>query len=534
MDEENYMLFGDNVVYNTDSKLNSPANYELISKLKGQGFICKRENESFLWFGYKKINRTFDDFDESLKTFNGQLLSFQYSDTLKLLNNDRCILASSVGTGKTIVSLALINYLLYKNKESKILIVVPKSIISQWIEQAKTFINIDIIPYGNDAFDNAGIKIISYGRLRTGIFKYKKFDLVLFDEASNIKSIKSKQSKEACLIKSTKKVLITATPIKNNCTEIFSLMKVLDSSSYLFNNYSNFVNDYTEQKYIFSIKRTVPIGYKNLEQLKKKISPFIIKSDRNSPEIQKQIGQKFDIIEENRIVNLSKPQDFNNELLRNKIFNLLKNLKEDITDSEIDSAMVGESTSLDEFKQLLLPIFTFMRLNADSTELLELSDSEKMKEFSFYSDVLHQSNKIQELLEILDELEGKTVIFTCFSKMADIIEKRLKEAGIQSIKTTGQTQNNDKLIEEFKISKTKNVLISTDINKAGVNLQVAQNIVNFDLPFTDADYQQRIGRVSRIGQKFIPIVINIISKDTIDEKILSYIQKKRLMNQSLI
>ena len=93
--------------------------------------------------------------------------------------------------------------------------------------------------------------------------------------------------------------------------------------------------------------------------------------------------------------------------------------------------------------------------------------------------------------------------------------------------TTLTTSERQALIDEFTNNPDCKVFLSTDAGGTGLNLQAADSVVNFELPWNPARLNQRIGRVNRIGQKSRCVnVVNLISKNSIEEKILAGIQLK--------
>ncbi|EKD38025.1 MAG: hypothetical protein ACD_75C00893G0001, partial [uncultured bacterium] len=143
------------------------------------------------------------------------------------------------------------------------------------------------------------------------------------------------------------------------------------------------------------------------------------------------------------------------------------------------------------------------------------------------------SPKLTELATILEELVvqngRKVVIFSEWTTMTMLIGRQLSRAAIPFVELTGKVpvDKRQALIDEFHDNPACKVFLSTDAGGTGLNLQAADCVVNFELPWNPAKMNQRIGRVNRIGQKSKCInVVNLIAKFSIEERIMAGIKLK--------
>jgi superfamily II DNA/RNA helicase len=121
------------------------------------------------------------------------------------------------------------------------------------------------------------------------------------------------------------------------------------------------------------------------------------------------------------------------------------------------------------------------------------------------------------------------VIFSEWTTMTMLIGKHLSEMGISFVELSGKipVTKRQALIDEFTTNPQCKVFLSTDAGGTGLNLQAADCVINFELPWNPARLNQRVGRVSRIGQQSSCInVVNLIAKGSIEEKIYAGIQLK--------
>jgi superfamily II DNA/RNA helicase len=155
----------------------------------------------------------------------------------------------------------------------------------------------------------------------------------------------------------------------------------------------------------------------------------------------------------------------------------------------------------------------------------------------------HISPKLEELKEILLEKlnikEGKrkVIIFSEWVTMLQLIEKILQNNKIGYAMLTGRIPVKDRggLIDEFTNNPGCKVFLSTEAGGTGLNLQAADTVINFELPWNPAKKNQRIGRIHRIGQKSSSLtVINLVAVDSIEERIAGGIELKESLFDAVL
>ena len=150
------------------------------------------------------------------------------------------------------------------------------------------------------------------------------------------------------------------------------------------------------------------------------------------------------------------------------------------------------------------------------------------------------SPKLKELEGLLDELviqnNRKVVIFSEWTSMTFLIAKHMSRVGIDFVELSGRVpvKKRQNLIDEFSCNPQCKVFLSTDAGSTGLNLQAADCVINFELPWNPAKKNQRIGRVNRIGQKSGCVnVVNLIAKNSIEEKIMAGLKLKTELFQGV-
>jgi len=179
--------------------------------------------------------------------------------------------------------------------------------------------------------------------------------------------------------------------------------------------------------------------------------------------------------------------------------------------------------------QALMNLLTKMRMVCDSTFLVDL-------ETNF-------SPKLDELKHILfeklniHEADKKIIIFSEWIRMNNIIGKLLRDNGVVYTELNGSIPVNrrGKLIEEFEQNPECKVFLSTEAGGTGLNLQVADTVINFELPWNPAKKNQRIGRIDRIGQlKKNLTVINLITRNSIEMNIAAGLMLKQNLFEGVL
>lgn len=504
-----------------------------IYSLKEAGAICKKENGTFLWYYKPALMENKLKFEDNYFK-NGTLFDFQIDDINSIINTNRILICHSTGLGKTLISLSALSYLNDKFNTNKLknLIIVPKSLIQNWIKEANLHTTLKITEYPNLSGDAI---IMTYSRARIIADKLKtlKIFAIIYDEATALKNPKAKQTKASYLIDAKHKMLLTATPIKNSPLEIYSLMKVLDCSQYIFGSYAEFTNEFALKQFVPYLNRDIIIGYKNLDLLKSKINGMLISRNKNSIEILNQLGKKFEYVSKISYVPLNSIQQAIADTINLEIGRIINEVKSNGFVEED----INKNPALMEFREKILSYYTLARITSCGINSY-LSSKNKLKD-EINIKISEQEKKkipekVSEILRIINDETGekeKVVVYSSFAVFANEINSILKTQGIKTHLATGETDYVNE-INSF-IEDDSKVLIITNVGKYGINLQIASYIIISDVPQTYAEIEQIIGRVLRIGQKSIPIIYYLISGE-IEQKIYDNVLSKKQWNYSIV
>ncbi|MBZ4683511.1 MAG: hypothetical protein PWP46_1349 [Fusobacteriaceae bacterium] len=470
-------------------------------------------DEKLLSNTFPKIKEIFEGFNNisSLKIekpkINATLRSYQeygYKWLVFLYNNNlNGCLADDMGLGKTIQTISLLSYIYPKSKKPT-LIVMPKSLIYNWENEILKF-NPNLytkIYYGiNRDLDNvldAQIILTTYGTVRNDIKLLQNidFEMIVLDESQNIKNVNSQITKAVTLLNAKHKLALSGTPVENNLGELYSLFRFLNpnmfGSAEHFNNY-----------YLLPIQRDN--DKEVIKELKQKIYPFILR--RTKKEVLKELPEK---IEQTLFIEMNPKQKKFYEEQRDFYYTLIK--------EQIDTKGFTKS------KFFILQALNELRQIASVPENISNNSI--------------KSSKREVLIENIKEAVSnnhKILIFSNFIKTIENICEDLEKENIKHLSMTGSTKNRQQLVDEFQNNNDIKVFVMTlKTGGVGLNLTSADTIFIFDPWWNKTAEDQAIDRSHRMGQKNTVFSYKLISKGTIEEKILQLQYEKSKLFESLI
>jgi SNF2 family DNA or RNA helicase len=410
-------------------------------------------------------------------------------------------LADDMGLGKTLQTIALIT-MIYNNINKPVLVVMPKTLLSNWQNEIKKFSNLDFyVYYGNDRdidkLKNSKLVLTTYGTLRNDIEKFKnlEFDTVILDESQNIKNIESKISKAVMLLNAKHKFALSGTPIENSLFELYSLFRFLNPG--MFGSASEFKRNYA-----------LPIQSEANEdvtrELKAKISPFILR--RLKKDVLKELPQKQENIV---LVEMNEAQK--------EFYESRRKYYKGLIEKQI------QTQGFEKSKFFVFQILNELRIIATAPEL-------KAENIS--------SSKIKMLFEMLEEIvlnNHKVLIFSNFLGVLDLISSKAEEIGYNHLIMTGATRNREELVKKFQEDKNISLFLMTlKVGGVGLNLTSADYVFIVDPWWNVAAENQAIDRVYRIGQKNKVFSYKLITKGSIEEKIIKLQEQKKELSDMIV
>lgn len=415
------------------------------------------------------------------------------------------ILADDMGLGKSIQALA---FLLNKAPTHKTLLVVPTTLVFNWLAESKRFTpslrilcldgpqhtlkQLDIAPYD--------LLIITYSRLTLGINYLKKlpFDFLILDESQQIKNPDSQRYKAVKEIQAKSKFALTGTPLENSSQDLYAQFSIVTPG--LLGSRKYFTDVYTRPIDAFD-------DYKRRRQLQELIAPFMLRRTKDA--VLQELPEK-----EEQVVYC--------EMLPNQR-NLYERYEKEFRDF-IDAHTGDEirKNAMHVLKGLLK-----LRQICNSPSLLAADKASSTK----------ASSKVTYLVEQVLEQQAfqKIVIFSQFVEMLHAIKQELEIKGVKPLLLTGKSKDRGAIIDAFQEDEEQRVLlISLKAGGTGLNLTAANLLFLVEPWWNPAVEAQAIDRIYRMGQYRRVTAVRLITPNSIEEKMMQLKDDKRFIAEELV
>jgi superfamily II DNA or RNA helicase len=441
---------------------------------------------------------------DALGPLRERLRPYQIEGALWLLNNARSgsagLLADEMGLGKTIQTLAMIESL-----PGPHLVVCPSSLVWNWSREATSFcpgLRVLTIEGAGRSEQFAKIPehdlvITSYALLRRDAEHYKAFvfSTTTLDEAQHIKNPGSQNARAACAIGSKARFILTGTPLENSIRDLWSLF------DFLLPGYLGTRKDF-QDRYEKPLAAGESAGV--WPRLLRRVKPWMLR--RTKSEILKELPPKIE-----QVVQVELSPDQKAAYTQLQI----------AARAEVDA--MRESGGAARMKVLT----ALLRLRQACCDLRLLNRETNAP-----------SAKIDALLELLGEaVDGghRTLVFSQFTSMLDLIAPTLDNVGITWCRLDGSTKDRAAVVERFQADSSISVfLISLKAGGVGLNLTGADTVIHFDPWWNPAVEAQATDRAHRIGQKNVVTSIKLIARDTVEERVLEMQAKKKTLSMELL
>ncbi len=419
------------------------------------------------------------------------------------------ILADDMGLGKTLQAIVALTQHM-KKKTSRALIVCPTSLLYNWKEEFAKFnpkfkvTVVDGIPSNRkkliDQMQNYDVMITSYTLLQKDIESYKatNFTYVILDEAQHIKNRGTRNAKSVKMVHAEHRLILSGTPIENSLDELWSLFDFLMPG--FLGTYDRFVEKY--------IRISGKDQTKNIEYLRKKVAPFILRR------------MKVDVLDDlppvSELVYHCQLSDVQQELYRSYAESARDELVKLVQRDGFDRVQIHVLATLTRLKQICCHPAIFAKEKAES------GDSAKYE-------------MLLELLQTLIEGKHKTVIFSQYTRMLQIMSEDFEAKGIPFAYLDGSSKNRLEVVKQFNEDVNIPVfLVSLKAGGTGLNLVGADTVIHYDMWWNPAVESQATDRVHRMGQKNSVSSYKLITLNTIEEKIAEMQKKKKGLVKKVI
>ena len=483
---------------------------KLLSKNES---INTEKNENFSKLISNIENKSFSEDIKIAEEFKDVLRDYQKTGYrwLKTLENYQFggILADDMGLGKTLQIIAVLASCIDEKKTS--IVVSPSSLVLNWkAEIEKWCPKIKVCIIKGDAqtrkelinsYHDYDLIITSYDLLKRDVSEYegKFFKYIIADEAQYIKNFATQNATSLKSLEGEIRFALTGTPIENSVAELWSIFDFI-MPGYLY-SYSKFKKRFEEP--ILKMEDNDV-----LKKLKFLINPFVLR--RVKSEVLTELPEKNITI-------------MNNEMTaeQQKIYmSYFMQTKKEVA-AQIDEKGFEKS----KFKILML-----------LTRLRQICCHPNL----FIENYKGESGKLNQCMDIItDAIDAghKILLFSSYTSMFEIIEKKLKKNKIEYYKLTGSTPVSQRveMVEKFnKNPEVKIFLISLKAGGTGLNLTGADVVIHYDPWWNLSAENQATDRAYRIGQKNSVQVYKLITADSIEEKINKLQEKKSKLSEQLL
>ena len=418
-------------------------------------------------------------------------------------------LADDMGLGKTVQVLAYLEKLRNTKKDSRVLLVLPASLLGNWVKEAEKFApEMDILLlHGKSAAcledmlsdSHAFLTITTYGMVpRIKGLQNVNWSCVILDEAQAIKNPGTKQTREIKKLSAGMRIVMTGTPIENDLTNLWSLFdfinKGLLGTSKEFHEYCKGLNEHPE-------------GYMKLKTM---VAPFMLRRVKTDKSIIADLPEKLESID---YVSMTKKQI----VLYRKV----------VADME---QKIAETEGIKRSGIILTTIMKLKQICNHPDQYLGQTG---------YS--IEESGKLlmmKEICETIYDKRERVIVFTQFKEITEYLAQFLAEifgtdgyvlhGGITAAKRTS-------IVEAFQGEQyVPFIVVSVKAGGTGLNLTKANHVIHFDRWWNPAVENQATDRAFRIGQKKDVIVHKLVCEGTIEEKIDAMIQSKKELSENVI
>lgn len=435
------------------------------------------------------------------------------------------ILADDMGLGKTLQIITLLEHARLEAISKTVdltdtashtacpppvsLIVCPSSLVYNWDSEIEHFApNLKTLLITGTAqerqellthYADYDVLITSYDMLKRDIASYDNlhFHYQIIDEAQYIKNHRTQAARSVCSIHSVTRFALTGTPIENRLSELWSIFEYL-MPGFLY-PYAYFRSELEQP----IVENKDQIAATRLQQL---VRPFIMR--RLKTDVLKELPDKL----EHAVY--AQMTDEQNKLYTANTLKLQKDLEQQ-SDSMFKTSKIQILAELTKLRQLCCdPSLIYQNYHGGSAKL----------------------DTCIQLIENAMAGGHKILLFSQFTSMLDVIERRLKAERILYYRLDGSTKSEQRtrLVNAFNENKIPVFLISLKAGGTGLNLTGADIVIHYDPWWNAAAQNQATDRAHRIGQTHTVTVYKLIARHTIEEKILELQENKKALSDQIL
>jgi superfamily II DNA or RNA helicase len=420
------------------------------------------------------------------------------------------ILADEMGLGKTVQVLAHLRAVKATETGSRnpSLVVCPSSLVFNWEAEARKFTpELRVLAiHGADRhklfaeMPKSDLVITSYALLRRDAEHYRslEFDTVTLDEAQHIKNRQTQNAQAVKTVRARHKLILTGTPMENSVLDLWSLF------AFLMPGYLGVADDFRQR---YEIPITRDRDAQTQTRLARRLRPFVLR--RRKRDVAADLPEK---IEQISFCELNPEQ-------RTVYQQVLEAGRREVIDAVNTQGLAGS-------RMVVLTALLRLRQICCDLRLLKIVESANV------------SGKVELFNELLEEvLDGghRVLVFSQFTSMLALLREELSVQEIGFAYLDGSTTDRARVVDQFQRDAALPVFfISLKAGGVGLNLTGADTVIHFDPWWNPAVEAQATDRAHRIGQKKIVTSYKLITRGTVEEKILNLQTRKRALTQGLL
>ncbi|QQK47900.1 Helicase, C-terminal [Penicillium digitatum] len=489
-----------------------------------------------------------------------------------------CILADDMGLGKTCQVIGFLAHLFEKGIKGPHLIVVPSSTIENWLREFQKFCPVlNVMPYYaglneralireeiEERRDEINVVITTYtiakAKLDAKFLRDMDFTVCVYDEGHMLKNHQSQLYEKLIRIRARFRLLLTGTPLQNNLQELASLLGFILPSVF---------KEHKEDLHaVFSNKAKTTdeshatlLSQQRIERAKSMMKPFILRRKKHQvidlPAKHSHVGWcqmkpsqvKIYDHEKEQVRQLladraagkktgSKSANILMKLRQAAIHPLLarRHYTDEILQKMAKACLKEDKWSLSDPKIILEELMPY---NDFECHHMCVENPNSLGKFKLKNNEWMDSGKVEHLKDLLTRFIAngdRTLIFSQFTMVMDILEHVLETLKIEFVRLDGRTNVEDRqsILDAFhERTEIPVFLLSTKAGGAGINLACANRVVIFDSSFNPQEDVQAENRAHRVGQTREVEIYRLVTKSTIEEQIYALGQTKLALDQAV-
>ena len=425
-------------------------------------------------------------------------------------------LADDMGLGKTVQTLALLQRLREAGEARPALLVCPTSLVGNWRKEAARFTpQLPVMVHHGAGRDKGetfaaqaqghALVLSSYGLLHRDLPWLQDVDwaAVILDEAQNIKNAETKQARAARALRAERRIALTGTPVENNVGDLWSVQDFLNPG---------FLGNAARFKREFFLPVQVQRDANAVERLQRLTGPFILRRLKTDRAIIQDLPDKLEM----------------------KVYCTLTKEQATLYAAVVQQAEAVLEGMEESMGRRGLILSTLLRLKQVCNHPAQfLAD---------HSPAPGRSGKLARLTEMLEEIQAvdeRTLIFTQFAEMGHLLQKYLQEQLAREVVFLhgglSKTQR-DRMVERFQNESggPPVFILSIKAGGTGLNLTRANHVFHFDRWWNPAVENQATDRAFRIGQSRQVEVHKFVCLGTVEERIDELIERKQALAEKIV